>query len=385
MAESINNGNHRISMKNSRNESELRGAKSAAFIEDLKNTGILKSVSLGSKICYPTNKLNFAQIEKLKEFLNIEGEHTWTSYSTSNSGWVGISVPYTEGSKPGDCIRGVIDQYRKYAEEDKDLFISSYGEAKFEIDFSKTNMLMFENGDVLYPYGAFFFSDNKSATTQFAATVACIPGRYNKIRNKRCISPITSDNWTNAVINCNFTRRGHLVIFYVDKDIEKEPDVYHPVVTTIDIEVFAKKDYKTSEIVKLYFGRAEKNTKCVPDLQEYLIKEVYCRYAVDSFAATRFMSDYLYSIGCNPDNYDLTIADRSNAVEETKSFKFKSNFSGNKKIDRSKIEYNLPDISSEPNTEPVEMDIDPTEVKEEKSDEENSNTSIGESSSESEE
>lgn len=338
MAESINNGNHRINLKRSRNESESRGAKTATFINDLENAGILKSVSLGSKICFPTNKLNYEQIETLKKLLKIdESEHPWTSFSVSNSGWFGTSVPYTEGSKPGDSIREAIDQYKQYAEEDKDLFISSYGEAKFVIDFSKTNMLMFENGDILYPYGAFFFSDNKSATTQFAASVACIPSRYNKIRNKRYISPITSDNWDNATINCNFTRHGHLVIFYVDKDIEKEPDIYYPIVTTIDIEVFVKKDFKTSEIVKLYFGRAEKNAKCVPDMQEYLIKEVYSRYAIDSFAATQFMSDYLYSIGCNPDNYDLTIPDRSRVVEDDKSFKFKSNFAGNKKIDRSKL------------------------------------------------
>lgn len=351
MAESINNGSHHINMKRSRNESsESRGAKTAAFIEDLKNIGILKSVSLGSKICFPTNKLNYEQIETLKKLLKVdEEEHPWTSFSTSNSGWFGISVPYTDNIKPGDNIRDAIDQYRKYAEEDKDLFISSYGEAKFVVDFSKTNMLMFENGDILYPYGAFFFSDNKSAATQFAASVACIPSRYNKIRNKRYISPITSDNWDNATINCNFTRHGHLVIFYVDKDIEKEPDVYHPIVTTIDIEVFAKKDFKTSEITKLYFGRAEKNSKCVPDIQEYLVKEVYSRYAIDSFVATQFMSDYLYSIGCNPDNYDLTIPDRSRTTEEDKSFKFKSNFAGNKKIDRSKLITHSDTESSEEN------------------------------------
>lgn len=351
MAESINNGNHHINIKKPRNTSDSRGAKSEEFIKGLINDGIIKSVSLGSKVCFPTNKLNYDQIETLKKLLKVdESEHDWISFSVSNSGWFGVSVSSEDGVNPSDKIRDTINQYREYAESDKDLFISSYGEAKFTIDFSKTNMLMFENGDILYPYGAFFFSDNKSTTTQFSASVACIPNRYNKIRNKRSISPITSDNWDNAEINCNFTRRGHLVIFYVDNEIEKEPEVYHPFVTTIDIELYAKKDFKTSEITKIYFGRTEKYSKCVPDIVEYLIKEVYSKYAMDSFAATQFMSDYLYSIGNNPDNYDLTIPDRSKLESEDKSFKFKSNFAGNKKIDRSKLvkrEENLEESNEE--------------------------------------
>ena len=154
---------------------------------------------------------------------------------------------------------------------------------------------------------------------------------------KRCISPITSDNWNDAKLSGSFTRHGHLVIFYVTEDIEKEPGVYHPVVNTIDIEVGVTKNYKTSEVEHTYIGRVERESKCVPNEIEYLIKNVYSKYAIPSYASQQFMSDYIFSVGDYPKNYNLTITvDETNTFDQA-SYKFKSNFFGNNKAHRADV------------------------------------------------
>ena len=298
--------------------------KENPIINKLREDGVIKNISLGAKYCLPTNKLNYEQISEIKALLGEESsDHAWKTLSMSESGWLAFNIDI----KDADKIKPALDKYREYSGEVEDLFISGYGEISFEIDYSKLNMFMEpDTGNIYYPYGAFFFSDNKTLVNQFAASVACLPYKYQKIKNKRYISPITSDNWTSASITGSFTRRGHLVIFYVAEDIEKEPNKFHPVVSCIDIEVVAVKNYKTSEIEHVYIGQVSQTSKCVPDNIEYLVKNVYGKYAIPSHASAQFMSDYIFSIGSYSNNYDLTISERETTEENPQ--KFKTNFVG---------------------------------------------------------
>lgn len=311
--------------------------KENEVIKELKEKGFIKDFVLGAKYCLPTNKLNYDKINQIKNLFG-EGEEEanrpYRSLSISESGWLAVSI----ASDKAEMIKPALEKYREFAKDDKDLFISGYGEIEFTIDFSKFGMFMDpETGDIYYPYGAFFFSDNKTLVNQFSASVACIPQRYQKIKNKRCISPITSDNWNDAKLSGSFTRHGHLVIFYVTEDIEKEPGVYHPVVNTIDIEVGVIKNYKTSEVENAYIGRVERESKCVPNEIEYLIKNVYSKYAIPSYASQQFMLDYIFSVGESPKNYILTITvDETNTLDQA-SYKFKSNFAGNNKAHRADV------------------------------------------------
>lgn len=305
-------------------------SKENEIIKELKNNGVITNIVLGAKYCLPTNKLNYEQVGQVKSLFGEENNTFCRSLSMSESGWLAASIDIKDSEK----IKPALDKYREFAKNNEDLFISGYGEIEFTIDFSKLNMFMDqETGDIYYPYGSFFFSDNKTVVNQFAASVACIPSKYQKIKNKRSISPITSDNWDAAKITGNFTRRGHLVIFYVTEDIEKEPNVYHPVVNTIDIEVGVIKNHKTSEVEKVYIGRVERNSVCVPNEVEYLLKNVYSKYAIPSFASQQFMSDYIFSIGEYSNNYDLTIVVNPETMDQA-NYKFKSNFAGNNKAHR---------------------------------------------------
>ena len=172
------------SKTNFRNENEV--------IKELKEKGLIKDFVLGAKYCLPTNKLNYDKITQIKNLFGEGEEETnrpYRSLSMSESGWLAVSI----ASDKAETIESALEKYREFAKDDKDLFISGYGEIEFTIDFSKFGMFMDpETGNIYYPYGAFFFSDNKTLVNQFSASVACIPQRYQKIKNKRCISPIDS-------------------------------------------------------------------------------------------------------------------------------------------------------------------------------------------------
>lgn len=329
--------------------------RSNEILDKLKEDGIIKEISLGAKFCLPTNKLSYDVVDKIKSLLGTKEDGKYSDLSMNKNGWLAVSVLTDTGENPGATIQEALDEYRAHSDEDKDIFISSYGEAEITIDYSKLGMLQLEDGSILYPYGAFFFSDNKTLINQFSASVACVPARYNKIRNKKNISPITADNWDNATITCNFTKRGHLVLFYVTEEIEKDKDVYNPIVTTIDIELFAHKDYKTSNITRISFGRADKVTKCVPDIVEYLITDFYYKYGMRSFISSQFMGDYIYSIGCNPRNYNLEIPAQPESHDDDKTkIKFKSNFVGGTANNRAKATEKS-EVASQP-TEEIETE-----------------------------
>ena len=69
----------------------------------------------------------------------------------------------------------------------------------------------------------------------------------------------------------------------------------------------------------------------------FLIKNVYSKYAIPSYASQQFMSDYIFSVGDYPKNYNLTITvDETNTFDQA-SYKFKSNFSGNNKAHRADV------------------------------------------------
>lgn len=361
------------------------------ILDKLKEDGIIKEMSLGAKFCLPTNKLSYDVVDKIKSLLGTKEDGKYSDLSMNKNGWLAVSVLTETGENPGATIQEALDEYRAHSDEDKDIFISSYGEAEITIDYSKLKMLQLEDGSILYPYGAFFFSDNKTLINQFSASVACVPARYNKIRNKKNISPITADNWDNATITCNFTKRGHLVLFYVTEEIEKDKDVYNPIVTTIDIELFAHKDYKTSNITRISFGRADKITKCVPDIVEYLITDFYYKYGMRSFISSQFMGDYIYSIGCNPRNYNLEIPVQLESHDDDKTkIKFKSNFVGGtansraKATEKSEIISQSDEVETEGLTVSKERSVEETIVTEEDDfdDQQSSSDSVSEEVSE---
>ena len=303
-----------------------------SWFEDYKKDGTIKSIDLGSRICFSTNKLNYEQMDALKTALKDEKDpnHKWVSQSMSKNGWLAVSTFTPDGNKPSEEIKEAVEVFDKYTEADKDIFRIAYGETRLIVDFSKLNLCQYQNGDIIYPYGMMFFSDNKSGQNQIVASVAVIPDRYNKIHNKSQILPITADNWDSAYLNGNFNRSGHFVIFFANEEIEKSKEQFNPVVTTIDIEVQAYKD--KSGVSRCTLGRIERTSRCAEDIVEYLVQNVYGRYANPGLNATHFMNDYIFSVGCNPNNFNLDISDKKDAASTgSVNYRFSSNFGANGK------------------------------------------------------
>lgn len=302
----------------------------SAEFEKLKQDGIISGVLLGAKTVFATNKLNYSQLNELNAALKEQDDpnHNWYNKSQSKNGWLAVSVFTEDGRGATSVLSDAIGVFDKFAEDDKDVFRINYGEAALNVDFTKANLCSFEDGTIIYPYGMFFFSD-VSSNGQFGASVAVIRDRYVKIHSKGSILPITADNWNNAQLFGSFNHSGHFVIFFASEEIEKAPDVYNPVVTTIDIEVFANKD--NNGVNQTAIGRVVTNSVCVEDMVEYLTKKVFSHHvrSTNSFIAERFLKDYIYSIGLNPNNYNLDVNNQgSNSVGDA-DFKFKSNFGAN--------------------------------------------------------
>lgn len=298
--------------------------------EKLKQDGIVIDMLLGAKTVFATNKLNYSQLNELNTALKEQDDptHNWYNKSQSKNGWLAVSAFTEEGRGATSVLSDAIEVFDKFAEDDKDVFRINYGEAALSVDFTKANLCSFEDGTIIYPYGVFFFSD-VSSNGQFGASVAVIRDRYVKIRSKGSILPITADNWNNSQLFGSFNHSGHFVIFFASEEIEKAPEVYNPVVTTIDIEVFANKD--NNGVNQTAVGRVVTNSVCVEDMIEYLTKKVFSRHvrSTNSFVAERFLKDYIYSIGLNPNNYNLDVNDTSSNGVGDADFKFKSNFGAN--------------------------------------------------------
>ena len=335
----INYSNKNRGFKKKFSKPAFKSKSGEEFLHDSEifKNGAFKEFEIGAKYCLPTNKLNDEQLAEIKELFG-EGEekrNLVSSFGINDSGWIGTTIETSDicGNNPVndiDVVSPAIDKYRSFAEGNKELFVSSYGYFKATIDFSKLNMLSNPYTDeIYYPYGAMFFSDNKHMN-QFEATVACIPKKYDGVKNKKSIKPVTCENWTNAVIEGNFTRHGYLVIFYVTEETV-ENDNYNPTVKTVVIEIAAKKDYKTSKIEDVYIGRVKTSSDNTPDLCGYIVDEIYKKYAtfVEKSNVKYCMIDWIFSVGNNPKNYDLTL---ENKPKDTKSPDFKSNLSiGNKR------------------------------------------------------
>lgn len=330
-----NNGGHK------RFNNKSRKVMVSAEFEKLKEEGIISGVLLGAKTVFATNKLNYSQLDELNKALKEQDDPNcnWYHKNQSKNGWLAVSTFTEDGRGATSALSEAIETFDKFAaESDNDVFRINYGEAGLTVDFTKANLCAFEDGSIIYPYGTFFFSD-VSSNGQFGASVAVIRDRYVKTHSKGSMLPITADNWNNSQLFGSFNHSGHFVIFFASEEIEKAPDVYNPVVTTIDIEVFANKD--NNGVNQTAIGRVSVNSVCVEDMVEYLTKKVFSRHVrtTNSFIAERFLKDYIYAIGLNPNNYSLDInrgANESNEVD----FKFKSNFGANhngKKRSESKV------------------------------------------------
>lgn len=352
-------------LKNLNDQTEIKE------IDQLINSGILKSVKYGSKNCFFTKELNS---ENKENFLNLTQD--FNPDETVDNGWKVIEC-FNDGNLPCSEIEEFLNTYKSFEDPENKNCVSMYGNVEINVDFSKLNMVTSENdGGILYPYGVIFFSDNKSFINQFSAKCAVLPSRLEKAKGNAYIKIV--DDWENVVVKGNFKTSGHFCIFYVNEEEEVEGTRY-PKVTLIDIEVGLVRDSegviqkvgikKAAIVNEVATGKEEDG---FGSEVEFLIQNMFSKHITSAVATNRFVCDYIYLIGDTPKYYDLSVFhendDRRKSTEDNFSGdnkkknknKYKSSKNTDKKSSKNKNKNNedkLENVSNENSNTQIEVDV----------------------------
>jgi len=214
-----------------------------------------------------------------------------------------------------------------------------YGNMSFKIDFSKLNLVEGSDNGIKYPYGAFFFSDSKSSINQFSAS--CILNKNRVAKTTHNVSYIKNiEDWSNVEFSGSFRTKGHAIVFYVSEEETDKEDIglsnesagiqffdgNYPKVNIIHIEFVLnrKKDGVISgvginKVEKFSVFANGKKADAFGSEVDYLVKDVFAKYAKPGVSVSRFAGDYIYLLGDSPKYYDLTIL-RDDNDERAKSF-----------------------------------------------------------------
>ena len=365
-----------------------RPIKKSEEISKLIESGLIKSVSFGSKNCFFVKELNEANKSDLLSKLNVEEKLSQLRYSEADiadNGWWTIETIVKDGLKPCKELTEAIDAYHSYDDPENKNCLTMYGEISLNVDFSKLNMISDESG-ISYPYGILFFSDSKSFVNQFSASCAVLPYRLEKARNNPYIKQI--DNWENVSIKGSFRSTGHFVIFYVSSEedvvVENGHAVAFPKVHMITIETILNREREGS-ISGVGIGKVEEseilakhyvNENGDPFGSEivYLIENAFSKYSTQSIAASHFASDYIYLVGDDPRYYDLSCLNSESAERKNPDDKFaggdnkkkfqksnKSNKNKNNKQNKAKQQNAVEESIVEKEPEATKTDVNQTE------------------------
>lgn len=312
--------------KHFNNRYNNREIKPNATIEQLKKDGFYSDV-FGGKYCFFIDKLPKENLDKLAESLGIEvsaKEGTLELSNTGNildelqssDGWIAGFTISEDGKNISKKVEESIKLYRSFDDPEKENAFSAYGKAKISVDFSKLNLDRDPEYDsVRYPYGIFFFSDDKNFRNAFNAS--CVLN-HDRVENQKYPSPVKPIyDWTCAELDGTFKSKGHFVIFYVSDDDPSEDgpnNLKYPTVTVYDIEVFANRKpgglidsigYGDVTVSK-YGTMGILQDDPFGSVIKIVIDKIFAKHLVQSTPAIHFMRNYIYLVGDNPRFYDLS-------------------------------------------------------------------------------
>lgn len=309
---------------NNKNASSKFKKKSLdAFKKHYDGVGEIKALTFNGKYCFSIKERS----EDFKKAFEEVVESSTPIGKTVDFNW--IVSHYNPTEEDLAKAKGPVNFWRQELGEDQRF--ASYGEASISVDFSKLDLLKEEHtvDNVLYPYGIFFFSDEPTPRNHLRAAVACYPERFNRMKFNNNFEPIT--DYKNVNLNVQFRNRGRFVIFFVNAEEYKEDsDTYVPDINTIVIEVTAEKEDGVITKISVTDSAEYKVTADYEngeDFASYMAKNVYYRYVTPFGANTHTIADYLFIVGGDPRNYDLSIPNTPKfekaikAIEEKKAQK----------------------------------------------------------------
>lgn len=309
--------------KNTKGSGKFKKKSLDAFKKHYDGAGAIKALTFNGKYCFSIKERS----EDFKKSFEEAVEASAPIGKTVDFNW--IVSHYNPTEEELSKAKGPVNFWRQTLGEEQRF--ASYGEASISVDFSKLDLLKEEHSidNILYPYGIFFFSDEPTPRNHLRAAVACYPDRFNRMKFNNNFEPIT--DYRNVNLNVQFRNHGRFVIFFVGaEEYKEESDTYVPDITTIVIEVTAEKENGVITKISVTDSAEYKVTADYEngeDFASYMAKNVYYRYVTPFGANTHTIADYLFIVGGDPRNYDLSIPETPKfekaikAIEEKKAQK----------------------------------------------------------------
>lgn len=309
--------------KNTKGSGKFKKKSLDAFKKHYDGVGAIKSLTFNGKYCFSIKERS----EDFKKSFEEAVEASAPIGKTVDFNW--IVSHYNPTEEDLAKAKGPVNFWRQTLGEEQRF--ASYGEASISVDFSKLDLLKEEHSidNILYPYGIFFFSDEPTPRNHLRAAVACYPERFNRMKFNNNFEPIT--DYKNVNLNVQFRNHGRFVIFFVSaEEYKEESDTYVPDINTIVIEVTAEKEDGVITKISVTDSAEYKVTADYEngeDFASYMAKNVYYRYVTPFGANTHTIADYLFIVGGDPRNYDLSIPETPKfekaikAIEEKKAQK----------------------------------------------------------------
>jgi hypothetical protein len=259
-------------------------------------------ISLGSHVCFYTNKLNHKQFDDLMATISDPSTRRYVNNSQKNKkaiNWLSTTAYTPQGKKPCESMVESINLYNAFDLDQESKKITSYGIAELQIDFSKLNLVPSkEDGLPLHPFGIIFFSDITNGYDDYSATISCMPERINDVLHYKFINPISLDVKDTIYCRGKFRYGGNFIVFYVDNEIEREEGKLYPDVTMVNVSVSCFRDQRNRAVIKeTGVTSVKKGSNCVADAIDHLIKDVFSFYRVTD---QQFIGEIVHAFGLDP-------------------------------------------------------------------------------------
>jgi hypothetical protein len=255
-------------------------------------------IDLGANICLYVNQLNYQQLSELIASFPNDAIKPSDKKQDRPINWLAASSFSQFGKNPMEVFKDAIALYDSFDIEKESKRKSSYGITSVSMNFAKLPLVKAkEDGLPAYPFGILFFSD----LNNFNATISTISDRKKDVAKCPYINPVSYDYRGTVSCTGKYRLRGNYIIFYVNKEIEKQEGLSSPDVTIISIPVSASRDQKDWTIIKSTFAcNIKRANNCIYNFIDYIVKDICGFYGLTD---PQSIAEIIHAFGYEPVDY----------------------------------------------------------------------------------
>ena len=278
------------------NKKNVAHQNQGAVIEQLIESGSIV-ITTSARACFNTNVMDWRKRDELAaEIVKVDTKFVRPEHGN----WFTLNAPVTEfgnnsGVKFADFIAPVVNSYNELNPENKP---AAYGIVNVSVDFTKFGI---EDEALGNGIGMVFVGDSGNPTDRFVAHIK--NGRFYRPNNGsdqervgylRSIKDLT-DN-----ISCVFRDEGTLIIYMVKGFIEKQKDIWCPIVKVIKIPVSVRRNQQTGEFGSVNIGYVNTTEECYDSVVAAIVGNIQ---KVNPRTDHQFLRQIIVSLGEKPADY----------------------------------------------------------------------------------